>query len=120
MSEDLEWSHRARDAGRRLVYAERAVVAHPARASWDELVRKWRRLNAETFTLHSGRRAHRLRWILRNSLLPASAIAHTPKVLTSPALTSWRQRWDALTVLYRLRLWRLVDAIGLMSSRRGP
>jgi GT2 family glycosyltransferase len=119
MSEDLEWSHRARDAGLRLVYAERAVVAHPARASWEELVRKWKRLNAETFTLHEGRRAHRLRWILRNSLLPASALAHTPKVLASPALTSWRQRWDALTVLYRLRCWRLVDAIGLLAPRRG-
>ncbi len=37
LSEDLDWSHRARAAGGRLVYAESAIVAHPARASWDEL-----------------------------------------------------------------------------------
>jgi len=119
VSEDLEWSHRARAAGRRLVYAERAVVGHPARASWDELIRKWKRLNAETFALQAGRPGYRLRWLLRSSLLPASAIAHTPKVLTSPALSSWGQRWGALTVLYRLRFWRLVDAIGLLGSTHG-
>lgn len=120
VSEDLEWSHRARDAGYRLVYAENAVVAHPARASWDELIRKWKRLNAETFALHAGQRGHRLRWLLRSCLLPVSAVAHTPKVLASAALTSWGQRWDALTVLYRLRFWRLLDAIGLLASKRGP
>lgn len=118
LSEDLDWSHRARAAGGRLVYAESAVVAHPARASWEELIRKWKRLNAETFALHAGRRGHKLRWILRSCLLPASALAHTPKVLTSPALSSWRQRRDALSVLYRLRFWRLIDAIGLLTRGR--
>ena len=119
LSEDLDWSHRARAAGGRLIYAESAVVAHPARASWDDLIRKWKRLNAETFALHEGRRGHKLRWILRSSLLPASALAHTPKVLASPALSSWRQRRDALSVLYRLRFWRLIDAIGLLTAKRG-
>jgi glycosyltransferase involved in cell wall biosynthesis len=114
LSEDLEWSHRARAAGYRLIFASAAVVSHPARRTWEELVGKWKRINAETFALNVGRPAWKLRWILRSSLLPISAIIHTPKVLTAPGLSSWSQRWGALTVLYRLRIWRLIDAVGLL------
>ena len=118
VSEDLEWSLRARACGYRIVYAPLAVVGHPARRSWDELIAKWRRLNAETFGLSAGRPGRSLRWILRSLLLPASALAHTPKVIASPALTSWPQRWAALGVLYRLRLWRLIDALSLVGPAR--
>lgn len=114
LSEDLEWSHRARAAGYRLIFAGKAVVSHPARRSWDELVGKWKRINAETFALNAGRRGHRLRWLLRSGMLPVSALVHTPKVLAAPGLTSWSQRWGALSVLYRLRMWRLMDAVGLL------
>jgi hypothetical protein len=48
-------------------------------------------------------------------LLPISAIVHTPRVIASPALTTWSQRRAALGVLYRLRLWRLVDALSLLT-----
>lgn len=120
LSEDLEWSQRARAAGYRLTFAPEAVVSHPARRTWDELIGKWKRLNAETFALHAGRKGHRIRWLLRSSLLPISAVAHTPKVLAAPALTSWRQRWDALSVLYRLRMWRLFDALGLLVAAQKP
>jgi hypothetical protein len=43
-------------------------------------------------------------------------VAHTPKVLFSPALTSFKQRADALRMLYRIRFWRLGHAIGLLAS----
>lgn len=117
MSEDLEWCGRARAAGFELVYAPLAVVGHPARRSWNELTGKWGRLNAETFALSAGQPWRNLRWLLRSLLLPASAVAHTPKVLASPALTSWSQRASALQVLYRLRLWRLVDSLRLLVAR---
>jgi len=120
MSEDRDWSLRARAAGFRLAFASGAIVSHPARRSWDELVGKWKRLHAETFALHAGRKGHRIRWLLRTSLLPISALVHTPKVLTAPALSSWRQRWDALSVLYRLRMWRLFDALGLLAAAQQP
>src|SRR4051812_2739861 len=55
MSEDLEWSHRARAKGFRLGYAPDAVVGHPARRTWTELRNKWRRVNAETWGLYAGR-----------------------------------------------------------------
>ena len=121
VSEDLDWSLRARAAGFQIVYAPLAVVGHPARRSWEDLIAKWRRLNAETFGLSAGRPGRSLRWILRSLLLPASALAHTPRVIASPALTSWPQRWAALGVLYRLRLWRLIDALSLVGpARRRP
>jgi cellulose synthase/poly-beta-1,6-N-acetylglucosamine synthase-like glycosyltransferase len=116
VSEDVEWSRRAVAAGYRLGYAPLAVVGHPARATWLELKAKWKRLNAETYALNAGRPFHDLRWILRSALLPASAIAHTPRVLTSRKLGSSADRVAALATLYRLRLWRMANALTLLSS----
>jgi glycosyltransferase involved in cell wall biosynthesis len=120
ISEDLDWSHRARDAGYRLGYAPAATVGHPARASWAELRAKWRRLNAETLGLQSQSFAGRAKWVLRSVLLPASAVAHTPKVMLSPRLHGWAERLGALTVLYRIRLWRSFDAIRLLTRGGHP
>jgi GT2 family glycosyltransferase len=116
VSEDKDWCHRARDAGAPLVYAPLAVVGHPARRAWDELVVKWRRLNAETFGLMCDRPHGRARWLARNLLLPVSALVHTPRVLFSPALRRGADRWGAITILYRLRFWRLADALRLLAG----
>ena len=116
VSEDVDWSHRARDAGFRIGYAPAALVAHPARRDWRELSAKWRRLHSETFGIVSARPRGRGRWLVRSLLLPLSALAHTPRVLTSPRLTSPRQKLDALAMLYRLRIWRAVDAVGLLAK----
>jgi cellulose synthase/poly-beta-1,6-N-acetylglucosamine synthase-like glycosyltransferase len=118
VSEDLEWSTRATAKGFRLTYAAGAVVGHPARRTWAELVAKWRRLNAESLGLAAERPGGVFRWTLRNFLLPLSAVLHTPKVLSSPALTSWSQRLAALGVLYRLRLWRFADGLRLLAQPR--
>ena len=50
--------------------------------------------------------------------MPVSAFAHTPKVLTSPELNTARQRLLAVGVLFRLRCWRLWDAVALLVYRR--
>jgi GT2 family glycosyltransferase len=118
VSEDLEWSHRARAAGYRIGYAAGAVVGHPARRTWAELRKKWARLNAETFALVAGGPHGRTRWLLRSLALPLSAVAHTPKVLRSPALRSWGDRRRALAALYRLRAWRLGDSLRLLGESR--
>ena len=116
VSEDLDWSHRARAAGFRIVYAPLAVVGHPARRSWNELIAKWERLNAEAFGLSAAKPGHALRWLGRSLLLPLSAVVHTPRVVASPALSTWPQRFGALGVLYRLRLWRLMNALSLLTK----
>jgi GT2 family glycosyltransferase len=118
VSEDIDWSWRARAAGYRIGFAPRALVGHPARRSWDELRDKWRRLSVETFGLALAGRWGRVRWLLRTLALPFSALAHTPRVLLTRTLTTPGQRWSALAVLFRLRAWRFVESLRLLL--RGP
>jgi GT2 family glycosyltransferase len=114
VSEDVEWSRRARACGYHLGYAPLAVVGHPARRTWTELTAKWRRINRETFTLLKARRWGRAIWVLRNGLMPFTALVHAPRVLTSRALSTPAQRATALATLFRLRLWRSADAIRML------
>ena len=117
VSEDVEWSHRARGMGFTLGYAPGAVVGHPARRTWPELLTKWRKANSEAYNLLIERRGGRLWWFVRSLALPASAVAHTPKVLASSELETLGQRFAALSTLYRVRWWRLVDALRLLAGR---
>lgn len=119
VSEDVEWSNRARGLGLRLGYAPRAIVGHPARRTWDELWTKWRRVNAETYALYRERPAGKAIWALRSLALPLSAVAHTPKVLASDQLKSPGQRLIAVCTLFKLRFWRLAHAFRLMGQTRG-
>lgn len=119
VSEDYEWSHRATGKGFRLGYADEARVGHPARRTWDELLVKWRRVNAETYALFAGRPGGRARWMLRSLLLPISALVHTPRVFASKNLNTFDQRIGACGVLYRLRFWRLGHALKLLLKDRG-
>lgn len=118
VSEDVDWSHRATRLGFRLGYAPRAVVGHPARRTWVQLQRKWKRANAEAFGLFLERPRGRWVWLLRCLLLPASAVAHAPKVLFTDQLESVAQRLAALSMLFRLRFWRCKDGV-LLLSRSG-
>jgi GT2 family glycosyltransferase len=118
MSEDVDWSRRAVRAGARLGYVPAAAMGHPARATWEQLRGKWKRINAETFGLMDGQKHQRWRWLLRNALLPVSAVAHTPKVLVSRELDTVAQRLKAIRMLYQLRFWRLVDALSLLHTSR--
>jgi glycosyltransferase involved in cell wall biosynthesis len=116
VSEDVEWSRRAQACGFRLGYAPRAVVGHPARRSWPELLSKWRRINLETFGLSARGPIGRALWLVKALLMPASAVVHSAKVMTSPELSSPRERWRAMGVLFRLRFWRLGDSVRLLLS----
>jgi GT2 family glycosyltransferase len=116
ISEDTEWSLRAQAAGFRLGYVAKAVVGHPARRTWEELTRKWRRLGEESYGLAASRPGRRLRWAVRGLLMPASAVAHTPKVFLHPGLHTLGQRLAALRVLYAIRVWRLFDAFRVIRA----
>jgi GT2 family glycosyltransferase len=115
--EDVEWCHRARDAGYRIGYAPAAVVGHPARRTWSELARKWARLTEEGFGLARRRPLGRLRWLVKALALPLSAVAHSPRPLTSRNLARPGDRLKALAMLYRLRFWRAGHALRLMMRR---
>ena len=114
--EDLEWCGRAQAKGYRIGYAADAVVGHPARRTWPELERKWKRLNAEAFGMAAGGPRGRLRWLLKALALPVSALAHMPKALSSPALPAPIDRWNAAKTLWRLRCWRMIDSLRLLQD----
>lgn len=118
MSEDVDWSRRAVAKGARLGYVPQATIGHPARTTWEQLSGKWRRINAETYGLMAGQKHRRVRWLARNLLMPLSAIAHTPKVLRSSELNTAAQRMAAIGMLFRLRTWRMIDAIRLLLATR--
>lgn len=114
--EDADWGRRAGALGLRIGYAPGAVVWHPARADWIALRRKWHRLNREAFTLMRDGRWGRLRWAVRTLALPATILAHAPRVMRHPELSGARERLRALGVLARLRLWRTADAFRLLCA----
>lgn len=118
VSEDTDWSHRALAEGFRLGYCDAARVGHPARRTWAELHAKWRRINAESFGLFGHGAAGRAKWLLRSLAMPLSAVAHTPKVFASDKLDQMSQRLAALSVLYRLRFWRMADSLRLLLGAR--
>ena len=116
ISEDYDWCQRAKAQGFGVLYAPRAVVGHPARRDWVELKHKWARLNRETYAIFATTPLGRLAWVVRSIALPASAIAHTPRVLRSAKLPRVEDKLTAIATLYRLRFWRCVDALRLVTS----
>ena len=95
-----------------------AVVGHPARRTWSELRRKWVRINAETYALMVRKPGGRIKWILICLALPFSPFVHTLKVVRSDKLYGVRDRLGALTILYGLRFWRVLDSIRLLIPTR--
>ncbi|KMK63842.1 putative glycosyltransferase [Puniceibacterium sp. IMCC21224] len=116
LSEDLDWCHRATAAGFSLIHEDALRVAHPTRADWPALERKWRRLTQESWGLEGRGIAARLRWGLRGLAMTLSILAHAPRVLRSTALVRPGERRAALATLARLRLrrcgWMLRQALG--------
>ena len=114
VSEDLDWCRRAVGGGFRLGYAAEAAVSHPARTSWSELKRKWRRLNSESFQLEATGAAGKLKWAARNLSMPLSILVHAPKVAASRELPDARTKLRAIATLARLRVWRMSDGLALL------
>lgn len=105
VSEDTEWGQRAHAAGYRLVYVDDALVKHPPRHDWPELLKKWRRIEAETYALERRNGLPRAFWLLRSLAMPLSAVVHSSFVIGDSRL-SLRGRWLAIAMLFRVRCWR--------------
>jgi glycosyltransferase involved in cell wall biosynthesis len=113
VSEDVDWCHRASACNFRIGYVPFALVSHRARRSWIELKNKWSRINSETYSLKMRGKNGRVSWILTSVILPASAFAHTPRVLMSERL-QMTQKIAALGMLYKIRFWRTWDYLRLL------
>ena len=116
VSEDLDWCHRARAKGYKLVYAAELQVAHPSRGDWAALRKKWLRLTEEGFGVNGKSAKARAKWGLKAVLMPFSILAHVPRILRHDRLAR-AERLAALGTLARLRLtraaWMLRQASGL-------
>jgi hypothetical protein len=115
IQEDLEWCQRAVCKGFRLGYAREALVGHPARRDWNELKRKWLRMNFQMYRMTTRTLGGRLKWIMLSLAMLPSAMVHTVKVIRSKNVHGFRQRLDAIGVLYKLRLWRMVHSFRLLA-----
>jgi GT2 family glycosyltransferase len=107
LSEDVDWCRRAVAAGAVLRYDPALVVSHPTRPDWPALQKKWRRITEEGFGLARAAPWGRARWLLKALMMPASIVAHLPRVLRHGALSGLEKRRAAGT-LVRLRLQRMV------------
>lgn len=116
VAEDMEWSFRARSAGFRLGYAHDAVVSHPARCAWPELLARWRRVLQEHYVLASEQPFGRLRWTAKTVAMPLSIAPHFLRVLRSDRLPDVRSKIAAGAVLIAHRLWRTAYMTRLLAT----
>ncbi len=106
---DAAFCRRARAAGTPIALVEAAVVAHPARASWEELARKARRVKGGQ--IGGGGRLSRLLWLVRTLTPPLRA--HR-RFLRAPR--PWPERRAAIAVLYRLWGVELAETFRLLAG----
>ncbi|MEE9329312.1 MAG: glycosyltransferase [Parvularculaceae bacterium] len=118
VSEDVDWCHRARALGFRLVFHGKAIVSHPARRDWPALRVKWSRLIRETYALEQQAGVSRVSWRLRSVVVALSAIAHLPRAALHPLGGSIAQRFKVMGVLVRLRIWRAGKMLGILREVR--
>ncbi len=107
VSEDMDWCLRAGAAGFRIGYAAGAIVRHPPRRDWPDLMKKWRRVHSEMalLAIQSGKR---LRWLARTWAMPLSAFVHAPELVVNRQLSAG-EKARGLATLFRLRAWRFID-----------
>ncbi len=112
---DVQWAQRAHAAGFELVYCADAVIDHPARYRWGEIIRKNRRLIGGEQTLNkdkpkpAGRKALPLR--LWNNLRPH--LGEAWRRTDDERVRGFRQRLKVAAVITVLRYVKLYERIRL-------
>jgi glycosyltransferase involved in cell wall biosynthesis len=110
VAEDKDFGQRAAAKGFRWTYAPDMRVAHPARRDWADLCAKWRRLTGEAYNIERQKPAGRLRWLIRAWAMPLSPFVHALPVLWCPKLHRFRDKLNAIGILFRIRWWRFIEA----------
>lgn len=108
VSEDVEWCRRAPAYGVTLRYDPALLVAHPARATWAALQRKWQRLASEAFRTWGNAPLLRTMWFMRAQLTWISIARDAPRVMITSRLSGMADRLSCLKTLCKLRLSRAV------------
>jgi len=119
VSEDVDWCRRGRALGFRLAFAGKAVVSHPARADWDELVRKWDRLISERWNGTDSGAMRGLVWAGLAAATALSIVPHAIEAMTAKELARAKDRVGAAGILVRIRLWRAHRMMRLLAASPG-
>lgn len=109
VSEDKDWGQRASAIGYTVCYAKNAIVKHPARQDWAELVKKWKRVIREEYQLKREHRLGRVKWLLRSWAVLVSPLAHLFVILQYQNLRR-NDKLNAIAILFRIRFYRFVEA----------
>ncbi len=107
LPEDKEWGRRAVAMGFRLAYVPEAVVWHPARQSWRELTAKMDRQIFHQWNHLKTQPGHRLRWLALILALSVPPVDKAWVLATTSRIHGAGQRWRALRVTLRLRVYRV-------------
>lgn len=107
---DMEWGRRAQKSGYRAIYIPSAVVSHPARSDYSELIKKARRVGGGMYrgTVGSFIRAHlAILWALLPSVAKARSVLRQDGSLQSKLVVICLdyhlrlvQSWSRLKVAY--------------------
>jgi GT2 family glycosyltransferase len=108
LAEDLDWGRRAARRGYEIVYCASAQVRHPARVSYGDLRRKWRRLCAEEVALRRSEGQRNPRLAAQAAMVALSPFAHLARCWRVQDLSVWdRARCTAALFYIRwYRVWR--------------
>ena len=108
---DADFCRRAAAAGHPVVLAKEARVEHPARATWEEIATKARRVKGGQLAAGSPRR--RLMWLARTLLPPVTAAWRFLGSSRHPL------RYRLVAILVQMRIWavELAEAARLAAGR---
>lgn len=112
--EDKEWGNRAYGMGYRLAYVPDAVTRHPARREWGDLTKKWDRSIMHLYFAYTEGKAWMLKWLLMMAIVAVSPGPDMLKILLSPKLETVSQRLRAVSVLFKIRWYRVSKMAGML------
>lgn len=115
VAEDRDWGRRAMIRGYRIRYVRDMKVYTPARKTFAELALKWNRHTAHDY-VKARDGDHMPHFLAKTLAMGASPLAEIPRILTSDRLSGPRSRALAFAVLVRIRLYRAVLMMRLLTG----
>ena len=105
-AEDVEWGQRAHGMGYATRFNPAMRVWHPARADFAALARKWQRHIHHFHHEHTIKGRPEWKWQAQSALMVASVVPDTARAMVSDRVHGLGNRWRAVTMLTRTRLFR--------------
>lgn len=112
--EDKEWGNRAFNMGYRLAYVPGAVTYHPARREWADLTKKWDRSIMHLYFAYAESRLWMVKWLIMMAIVSVSPLPDSVRVLASPKLETLSDKFRAISVLFKIRLYRVTKMLGML------